>query len=187
MRQKGFIPIIILVLVILAAVGYFGYKNYWPKAQTLVITSPTPAPTPDPTADWKTYTTQFYSFKYPPQWQAQKSYTYDSGSETGFEYDYGYPFYVRHIGNYNQLTSKPYSSLQEYLGSRSGSIKDIQIDSFPAKHVSNPGDEGRVVPYEEVLVFVPNRTFILSLYYQLYDKADIKTFDQILSTFKFTK
>lgn len=41
MKQKGFAPIIILILIALVAIGYFGYKNYWPKLQT----SPSPTPT----------------------------------------------------------------------------------------------------------------------------------------------
>jgi len=69
MKQKGFVPIIILILIALAVVGYFGYKNYWPKIQTIVVPSPTPLATPDVTANWKTYTGSFaknqYSFKYP--------------------------------------------------------------------------------------------------------------------------
>ena len=47
MKQKGFAPIIILVLITLVVAGYFGYKNYWPKFQTLV--TPTPTATYDPT------------------------------------------------------------------------------------------------------------------------------------------
>ncbi len=39
--KSGFAPIIILVLVVLGLVGYFAYKNYWPKLQ--ISPSPTPA------------------------------------------------------------------------------------------------------------------------------------------------
>jgi len=41
MKQKGFIPVLILVFIALTVVGYFGYKNYWPKIQI----SPSPTPT----------------------------------------------------------------------------------------------------------------------------------------------
>lgn len=36
MKQKGFAPIIILIFIALAVVGYFGYKNYWPKISKMV-------------------------------------------------------------------------------------------------------------------------------------------------------
>jgi hypothetical protein len=64
-RQKGFAPILILVLIALVVVGYFGYKNYWSKMQSFVI--PTPIATADPTANWKKYMDPSgnFSFKYP--------------------------------------------------------------------------------------------------------------------------
>lgn len=67
MRQKGFAPIIILVLVVLAVVGYFGYKNFLPKQQTLVTNFPTPITTLIPLQIGKIYTnTKYgYEFKYP--------------------------------------------------------------------------------------------------------------------------
>lgn len=71
-NNHGFAPIIILVLIALAVVGYFGYKNYWPKSQTPVITSPFPTVTADPTANWKTYTSKYqYTIKYPPGFTVQ--------------------------------------------------------------------------------------------------------------------
>lgn len=43
-RSGGFAPIIILVLMALAIVGYFGYKNYWPNAQSRIPPTPTATP-----------------------------------------------------------------------------------------------------------------------------------------------
>lgn len=73
--KKGFVPILILlVVIVLAGVGYFGYKNYWPRQQTLVTLSPTPityqSPVPsttaDPTANWKILNNKNgFSVKYP--------------------------------------------------------------------------------------------------------------------------
>lgn len=70
MKQKSFIPILILILIALTAIGYFGYKNYWPKIQV----SPTPitsqVPNDNP-ANWKTYTNLDwnYEIKVPNEWK----------------------------------------------------------------------------------------------------------------------
>ncbi len=59
MKKNGFVPIIILIIAILGAVGYFGYKNYLLKPQNPVVS--------DPTTTWKTYSNSDvgFSFKYP--------------------------------------------------------------------------------------------------------------------------
>jgi len=49
MKQKGFTPILISVLIALGFLGYLGYKNYWPKSQN-PVSSPTPSATPTATA-----------------------------------------------------------------------------------------------------------------------------------------
>lgn len=86
MREKGFAPIIILlVLVGVALLAYFGYF-YKPSVQpppqpapqetTSPIPSTTSLETPDPTANWKTYTSSTYSVKYPADFNSQE----DEGS-----------------------------------------------------------------------------------------------------------
>ena len=75
MRQKGFTPIIILLVVLLLGVlGYFAFtKGYIninlpkPSASNNPVTLPSSSPTPDPTANWKTYTNpeEGITFKYP--------------------------------------------------------------------------------------------------------------------------
>jgi hypothetical protein len=88
-KQKGFAPIIILlVIVILGAFVYFavikGYVSVnFSKPSTSVTPSTTPNPlsTTNPTANWKTYYHKNLdiSFKYPPDWTVQiSSYTGES-------------------------------------------------------------------------------------------------------------
>ena len=88
MRQKGFTPIIILLLIVavLGAAGYFAYSrgytnSFLPKPSPIItprplltpLPTPKPTSTPDPTANWKTYTntTYKYSLKYPSDWEVQ--------------------------------------------------------------------------------------------------------------------
>ncbi len=78
MKQKGFAPIIIIVLITLGIAGYFGYRQFKPTINKF-FSSPTP--TSDPTADWKTYSDRQgrFSFKYPSAWWIEE---FDAGAET---------------------------------------------------------------------------------------------------------
>lgn len=76
MRQKGFAPIIILLVIFaLGLLGYLAFtKGYLsvnlpkPSASVVPTVIPGPSNTPDPTANWKTYTNTDvgFTFKYPP-------------------------------------------------------------------------------------------------------------------------
>jgi hypothetical protein len=85
-RQKGFTPIIILLVVVLfGALGYLVYtKGYITQIVNKNVIQKTITPTtytlnvhptgiPDPTANWKTYinTTYKYSLKYPLDWKVE--------------------------------------------------------------------------------------------------------------------
>ena len=67
MKQRGSILTITLIIVALAILGYFGFKNYWPKPKVPTVSTPVTTPTLDPTANWKTLvnTTGKFSIKYP--------------------------------------------------------------------------------------------------------------------------
>ena len=86
MKQKGFAPIIIIVLIALVAAGAYvlGTKNIL-KLPTFPLT-PTlsPSSTTNPTANWKTYTSRdgSFSFKYP-----ENLYTLNSNEQNLIFYD----------------------------------------------------------------------------------------------------
>jgi len=67
-RKKRFLPVIISVLVILVAVGYFAYKNF--NAPKGILLGPFLPPTPETITDWKTYNSEKFqfSFEYPSNW-----------------------------------------------------------------------------------------------------------------------
>lgn len=171
MRQKGFVPVIILVLVVLVVIGYFSYKNYWPKLQ--ILSTPTPIPTVDPTANWKTYTSAKYkySFKYPPNWIMDP--------------DKQMPDEIVNI-------SKDLNSLSIYAGlaftkapegkarSKRREIKIARIDAVGEYY------DGLY----ELISFTEKKTVnTISLRYAMgsYSEDFENRFDQILSTFKFTE
>ena len=69
-KKNGFAPIlIILAIAILGVIGYFAYRNYNPKPQTLIVSSPNSSTTSGSNVVWKTYKTNTsygnISFEYP--------------------------------------------------------------------------------------------------------------------------
>lgn len=70
MNQKGFANIVLIVLVVILA-GAVGYFVFLQKSQTVQIPSQTPSRQQNETTDWKTYQNAQYnlSIKYPNDWQ----------------------------------------------------------------------------------------------------------------------
>ena len=75
-NQKGFIQIIIILVVLAAIAGayYFGTKNKQNVVSEVPTASPTIKPTTDPTANWKTYTTSKLIFKLPTSFNLTTNY-----------------------------------------------------------------------------------------------------------------
>lgn len=184
MKRKNFAPILILAIVIvLAGISYFGFKNLY--------TQPSAPQTIIDTTNWKTYTSVDNSFtlKFPSDWQVQPNQTFGSRSVTEFRFENNPLLEVALIGNYNQITGKPYKNLEEYLSLRQRLSKDILLYGQQAKHIVDAGDPGHVIPYEEVVTFSSDKKSVISLYFNpdFYPGAnEDKVFDQIFSTFKFT-
>mgnify|MGYP001580800908 FL=1 len=70
--QRGFAPILIVILIaVLGVGGYFVYTNYSKPQTKPPQYSLTPAPTTDPRANWKTIKNTAFSWeiKYPSDWE----------------------------------------------------------------------------------------------------------------------
>lgn len=144
------------------------------------------------TANWKTYTNKRISFKYPEDWMEGPPYISTSQTIVQFQYQLTTVLTLSQVST-NEKTRKPYTSLDEYVGSsRAGISKDIVIDGYPAKRMITstipPELSGHTIPYEEVVLFTPDKSAIISLHYEkdYYNKSSAdKVLDQILTTFKF--
>lgn len=140
------------------------------------------------TANWKTYSDKQLLFRYPEDWTIDPVQVFGSRSEVEFKYQKTSAFSLTYFANYNNGTEKPFTTLEEFIGTRDGYVKEILLADQKAKYIVDPGDPGHVIPYEEILFFSPDNKAIISLHYEqsYYDvpKAN-KILDQILSTFKF--
>jgi hypothetical protein len=203
MKQKGFTPIIILILLVLVGIGlyYFGTKNKQSlpsNGKTVPVASVQPSSNPviettsDPaTANWKTYTDENYkfSFKYPSDWKINcpalpTTNWYDRNicdiispkafAESG-EVSNGSYFIVG--------VSKPnpnYSSFNQFLeySKQYGYVyENKQINNIDGKLATIKGKETNYI-------FERNGNYINITW--LYSDNS-KMVDQILSTFQFTK
>lgn len=181
MKQKGFAPIIFLVLIALAVVGYFGYKTYWPKIQGPVFSS---FPALDPTASWKTYTNTKagISFKYPATINLKEyptSVLFVDSSGT---------FQTTISWNYDKLTA----SIEQELTTRdqcpsevtNGLVKgpianSLRCDFIGSRYASDIWfNNGDVLYKAEVGAINPNEPI---------PAESVNLLDQILSTFKFVE
>jgi hypothetical protein len=211
MKQKGFAPIIILVLVIavLGVVGYFVSKDFKSTNQSFnqltVAPSPTPTATVDPAANWKTYIDKDkeYSLKYPSQYFYQDS---NDGNAVAFDLkpfkdcssqnnidcfsaDDRIPIFsvIKYLGSQSQYSkedSDPYHLPSESKTNLAGKNYDQILSTLKDTSPSNmPG-----LYYQSVATIFPhgNSIFIVSYIKERKDSPDYQQiYSQILSTFKF--
>jgi hypothetical protein len=186
MKQKGFAPIIILVLIVLAVIGYFGYKNYWPKIQTMVVPSPATSATADPTVNWKTYTNGVISFKYPETWTVvqgnSNAPTYPKDTivlkSTLSSFDVSLV-----IQDYNSSIT-PKNTLLNFVKNTYGDFQTQitnQTDSTASGYIVQSAQNSQLTI--TIKVITNNQKSLIATTVLQTDKMN--TFDQILSTFKF--
>jgi len=193
MKQKGFAPIIILVLIMLVVVGYLGYKN-WSKLKTFIY--PIPISTPDPKASWKTFTdpAKDILFKYPEDWnqvQLQGFFVQAPDKSTTLSY-YKAPFKdifdAANVVNNGQnfLTS---DKILIFTKIDESSILGGQVVIYSTTPIKKNVAESAIY-YYVIKNIKTNTYYVLEFYsaniHQLIDISKEKSiFDQILSTFKF--
>ncbi len=190
-KTKDFVVLLLSILLIISCLvaGFFAYKTQsLVKEITKLRSIQTPivrdTPTPDPTADWKTYTNDelSISFRYPAQWSAKYKDFQNTDAIVEFEYKNTPIFYI--IDD-----NKIYSSIEKYLGNQNVLSSDITLDNKPAKKISVAGDDGHITSFKRILYLSKNKNVVdLNYIWPYFDEHENdRTFDLILSTFKFTK
>lgn len=188
-KTNWLVSILFLIIgILIGAGGLWAYQNYLAKGPTS-SPSPTPTATPDLTANWKTYSNNYWklSFKYPdnllkpcPNYFTEKegiafwepNFTCTEGHDILPKIGlYGYD-----VGKYAEA-KEPYKTETVILDGKQGQKKTYIYDE-------SDGPLFSLKQSVNIVFNVPNGTIVLS---QLGDNpSEQKLFDQILSTFKFT-
>lgn len=179
MRQKGFVPILIVIVIALVAIAaayYFGTQkvSILPTATiTPIQATPTTKPTADPTASWKTYSNGEFSFKYPDTWSIDgiKMFKSDRSIEMwAFGTD---------GSMYNECKNLDNTQI----------IGNLRIKSFSGVTTSEMCDPVNLTLREKWIVKVDGEGFQPGLQYSYRTSSTDaeEIFNQILSTFKFTQ
>jgi hypothetical protein len=210
-RQKGFTPIVILLIfLVLGGFGYWAYESgivkiSLPQTQN-EKTTPSPIPTSDPTINWETYIKENnYSIKYPPNFfrmyclgeellltYNDKVITKPKSAPKEIECNRGgkYDLEIKTLdGNQLQLVLP---NQDWYYNNYNITESNIFLDEVSAKQYTfrykNYGEWGDIppIPYWYTLVRIPNNGKTIEIYYGGGEnKTDL--FNQILSTFTFLK
>ncbi len=205
MSQKGLSSIILVIgaaLLVVLGGGYYIYSQKPSTPPTLIFPAPlTPIPTTDSTADWKTYTSNKYSFsfQYPedfsnyleePDWGVRMGCACESFNWFDIEVIKSTMSPTDWWKNNGKKVFNGKDRLEAFQATASattiGNLPVVKVDattSVPTFKVSpHPAVRIGATPFT-VYIFQHNNSLIVITDYQSGDK---KTFDQILSTFKFT-
>ena len=210
MKQKGFAPIIIIVLIALFVAGAYisGNKDLLGKFPKISVSLPSPTPFTSPEAsvelefdNLETYTNIKYGFSF----KIPKSWKYVEQEDFNIPY-YGDSFYFTScsssplnlsVFDLNRSDSV-YKTYDQFLKDSSFSknyltagAKQITVSNAPAMYHKEDGDAGSITPSVSVAIFNQKNNIIYTLYFKDacnkgFDDVVTSEFDQILSTFKFT-
>jgi hypothetical protein len=203
-KQKGFAPIliifgIILILGISAGAYYFWKLNCCPQSQSQ-ITSQTQVPVsssagPDEITNWKTFTNSNYKFEinYPSDWSAIDC------SSNGQSVYFSSKTYncQRAIPDIANITIRVNTGdhTQQYITDRKSlgdiTLKSITVDGIQGTDLtltpnSSVKNESLSNQRREIYLFKNNQSYSISLFVFNDFSSENQTFNQILSTFKFT-
>jgi len=183
MKQKGFaqIFIIILLLILIVVITYVGLKQIKIKSNPKV--SSTPTATADPTANWKTYTTDLFSLKYPSDWNAPVK-SIDSSGDTSHTFESGNFVITEGLGGIFNLEQKQsYSQLISYEEKVTTGTKDITVSGIKTVEYFDTDGPSTSAP-TIVLTDTEKNVYLISM--AIPAESNSNLFDQIVSTFQFT-
>lgn len=210
-KSKGLVFLLIFFFILVLVLGsYYLYQKFLSQKSTVnppipaepTIEATVPTPTTDPTADWKTYTNTKYkfSFKYPSevffQGKTDSDYIFLE-SDKNFVMPLGgwdsqpTDIEISIDQNSKNLTfSEKVNSIKKLLDNTSVSESEIALSSSIGKQISGQG--ASETPLQEsrwifIILKIPNINKFVDISLIESGKFNINTFNQILSTFKFTE
>jgi hypothetical protein len=207
-NSRGFIQIIVIILAVLVLVAgayYFGTKNKTvptpvasAQPSSSLIASPRPTATTDPTANWKTYSFNTFSFKYPESYFVNKTTLEDNTSIIFIDskkvvipetWDYNLaPIEIRYNPNITSATDivdlAKAQATPETLINKQSLVSGVRLYTITGKLV-----EGYMggQDYYEAVFDAPKGIVKLNYWDYFKDGVVLNTVENIISSFKFTE
>lgn len=169
------------MVIILGGTSTYLYLNSKTKAPTPTpIVQNSPTPTANPTVNWRTYTSQTYTFKYPSTWQL-------SNKATGVKISPSTNNQIDSPSIDFTILQRPFSDSPTGNISQEGidlitNWKTITIDNVNGDYYQT----NQCAPQCTINVDLPYAGGTQTLRISATLNTDTKIFNQILSTFKFT-
>ena len=194
-NQKGFTPILILLVVVIM-VGlsgglYYFSKTNSPKPNATQVLAPSSSPT-DETANWKTYTSKEngYSFKYPSAWRIAEPinspveiYSWPSNKHYDLVPDSEISIHIQFQDNPSKLTIEAWFQ-QDWGNERNkNNEQSILVNGIQAIRYTN---KNLVRPLQYTSVSFVHGDKVYNISAKPPDSKYLQVFDTIISTFKFT-
>lgn len=185
------IPVLLAILVILLGLsGYLYYQNIQLKSMLASyqapVVSPTPSATADPTANWKTYTNNLYTFqiKYPQKFNLTEDKTkedfYDKLASLVYQ-DANISIRAIHdIDIYKNSKPQDVATREVIDSGLKYNIINTTISGYPAAITVL-----ETIPKIRTTATIANPN--KNIFIEISSDVDTTTFNQILSTFKFTE
>jgi len=174
-NQKGFAPIVIVLIIVALFVGGIFIWQYFEKEEVKIPEEKTSEEmTIDETADWKIYRNEEYGYeiKYPQDWEKG-----DLSMRTRI---FVYKDFTQLPDNSKELPLKDWLDWQSKKSDFSYENFDFYgSNAFKVK-------TGAVGGYD-IQIIIEHQDKIYSLSMSIMKKEDLETFNQILSTFRFVE
>lgn len=198
MRQKGFAPILILLVLLgVGLMAYFGYL-YNPSTQPTPVPTSSSIPTtitsatPDPTENWKTYTDKNgeFIFRYPNDWgildvggalMVGPLPDVEKVNKMVNRGGFGGGKFLISLINIHDVEPEPISSEYSTIMKSTFQIDGKTANLYQSTQLLDSPGASKGDISTSLVIPLKNRYF----YYSLLDQVYKQTFDQILSTFKF--
>ncbi|HKB88715.1 MAG TPA: hypothetical protein VKC53_03645 [Patescibacteria group bacterium] len=183
------------LIILVGIIAFLGYQNYQLQKQISLLTAPssssTPLATADPTADWKTYINQEgkYQYSYPDSWKNTEPCASCEGpqnsstiNDTSSKYPDGYFTVSYYDSSYCQPEEKTVKSYNW-----KGLVeKEITLSGEKANLLQGTLDYTDNLQHARRNILVTHNKSCYEITTWSYQNPNQeKTFDQILSTFKF--
>lgn len=194
-NQKGFVHILLVLILVAGAIGVAYYFRIFKKNQNEALGPigkyivESRSPTPDPTANWKTYANNEFSFKYPDKnWavvsdEQNMSSLYLKNNDPGQKY-YSIDFYTIRDTTIDKAVSEDLY-IDASVDREPVLDKYLIIDGKKSLQITGLGSVSVLPRQKSINTLIQDGKDVVAI--KLTYESDLGVYNQILSTFQFTK